>query len=79
MEFGLGRADDGVQLAKATELGATLASQNQKDFEPLHHAWQAEGKPHAGILVTHQTDVGAKIERLERAARLLTLSLPATS
>jgi hypothetical protein len=71
-EIGLERADDEVHLVNAAELGAVLASQNQKHFEPLHHAWQAQGRPHAGILTTHQVDVGAKIERLERAARLLT-------
>ncbi len=74
-DFGLEGADDPVHLAKATELGAVLASQNQKHFEPLHHAWQAQGRPHAGILATHQVSVGAKTERLERAARLLTPEL----
>jgi len=74
-ELGLGGADDEVQLAKAEELGAVLASQNQQHFEPLHHRWQAEGRTHAGILVTHQVRIGLKVRWLERAIRLLTPEL----
>lgn len=74
-ELGLGGADDGVQLAKATELGAVLVSQNQRHFEPLHHRWQAEGRTHAGMLVTHQVRIGLKVQWLDRAARLLTPAL----
>jgi len=71
-ELGLDRADDEAQLAKATELEAVLASQNQRDFDPLHYRWQAERKTHAGILVTHQIRMGLKVQWLDRAARLLT-------
>ena len=74
-ELGLSAVDDDVQLAKATELGAVLVSQNQRHFEPLHHRWQAEGRSHAGILVTHQVRIGLKIQRLERAGRVLTPQL----
>jgi len=60
-------------LAMAKSLGAVIASQNRRGFAPLHHRWQAEGRCHAGILVLPQTEyIGRKIERLERAARLLT-------
>lgn len=51
-ELGLERAGDEEHLARATELGAVLATQNQKHFETLHHAWQAQGRSHAGILLT---------------------------
>jgi hypothetical protein len=71
-ELGLkGQADD-AHLATATGLGAVLASQNQKHFTPLHHRWQAEQRRHSGILVTHWLPIGARIQCLERAARLLT-------
>lgn len=74
-QFGLERADDEVHLTKATELGAVLVSQNQKHFDRLHNDWQAQGRSHAGILDTHQLDTGPMMERLERAARLLTPEL----
>ncbi|MBM2812100.1 MAG: hypothetical protein HW416_2859 [Chloroflexi bacterium] len=74
-ELGLKGADDPVHLARATELEAVLVSQNQRDFDPLHHRWKVEGKTHAGILVTYQIDIGSKIRWLERAARLLTPEL----
>lgn len=44
----------------------------------MHHGWQAEGRRHAGIPLTRQIrDVGVKIGRLERAARLLTPEIAA--
>ncbi len=65
--------DDASHLATATSLGAVLVSQNQRDFDPLHDRWQAAGREHAGILTaTQRLPTGIKIQRLERAARLLT-------
>jgi len=64
--------DDEIHLETATRLGPVLASQNQQDFVPLHHRWYASGRRHAGILLTHWLRIGLRIERLERAARLLT-------
>lgn len=70
-ELGLDGADDDVHLARATELGAVPASQNQSDFDPLHDEWQKLGRRHAGLLVSRQLPIGVRIRRLERAARLL--------
>jgi len=70
----LGR-DDPFQLESATGLGAMLVTQNQRDFVPLHHQWQAKGRRHAGILVTRWLPIGTRIERLERAARMLSPSI----
>ena len=70
-ELGLKGQDDEVHLATATELGAVLATQNQRHFDPLHDRWQAEGRTHAGILVTPQVRIGLRFQWLERAARLL--------
>jgi hypothetical protein len=67
----LGR-DDPFQLESATGLAAVLVTQNQRDFVPLHHQWQAEGLTHSGILLTRWLPIGARVERMERAARLLT-------
>ena len=76
-DLGLEGADDDVHLAKDAELGAVLASQNQSDFDRLHHRWQAEGKRHAGILDTPQVSIGRRVQWLERAARLLTPEIAA--
>ena len=71
-ELGLEGVADDAHLVRAMELGAVIATQNQQDFAPLPHRWQAEGRAHAGILLVRQNDpIGMKIERLERAARLL--------
>ena len=71
-ELGLQGQKDDAHLESATQLGAVLVSQHQQDFAPLHRRWQTEGREHAGILVTRQLYIGIRIERLERAARLLT-------
>jgi len=72
-DLGLKGQSDEQQLRTATELGAAIATQNQADFTRLHRQWQAEGRPHPGILLTRQRlNVGLKIQRLGRAARLLT-------
>lgn len=72
-ELGLKGQEDLPQLIKASEFGAVLTTQNQGDFRRLHDEWHVAGRDHAGILLTRQLRaVGTKIERLERAARLLT-------
>jgi hypothetical protein len=72
-ELGVRGDDDDVHIERATSLGAAIATQNQQDFAPLHHRRQVEGRPHAGILLLPQSEyIGRKMERLERAARLLT-------
>jgi hypothetical protein len=71
-EVGLGGRDDPSNLEAATDLRAVLVTQNQKDFSPLHHRWQAEYRRHAGILLLPHIQIGLKIQYLERAARLLT-------
>ena len=69
-ELGLEGADDDGHLARATELGAVLASQNQSDFDPFHDAWQKLGRRHAGILVSRQLPISLRIQWLERADRM---------
>lgn len=72
-ELGVRGDDDDVHIERATSFGAVIATQNQRDFAPLHHRRQVERRPHAGILLLPQREyIGRKIERLERAARLLT-------
>ena len=71
-DLGVEGQKDEPHLETAARLGAVLVSQNQQDFIPLHHQWYATGRQHAGILATHWLPIGQRIERLERAARLLT-------
>jgi len=71
-ELGVRGDNDNAHLERAAELGAVMVSQNQQDFAPLHHRWQAEGRSHAGILLMASLYIGHKIERLDRVARLLT-------
>ena len=71
-EQGKREAADAIHLETAAGLGAVLVTQNKGDFALLHHRWQAEGRSHAGILLTAQISLGRKIACLQRAARLLT-------
>ena len=53
-----GRANQGIsdpeQLAYATDHGRVFVTFNARDLYPLAIQWQAEGKRHAGIIVSHQ-------------------------
>ena len=64
--------DDQPVLAAATQLGAVLVTYNRRHFEPMHTEWEASGREHAGILVSHRLSPGELFTKLERAARLLT-------
>jgi hypothetical protein len=74
-ELRMGGQSDEQHLELAAALRAVIATQNQRDFAPLHRRWQEAGRTHAGILLTHQIAIGERIERLERAARLLTVGI----
>ena len=64
-DLGLKGQSDDQQLQTAADLDAAIAMQNQGDFTRLHHQWQAEGRRHAGIVLTRQRlNVGLKIQRL---------------
>ena len=71
-DLGVEGQDDELHLETASRLGAVLASQNQRDFAPLHHRWYAIGRQHTGMLLTRRLAIGLRVERLEHAARLLT-------
>jgi len=53
-EAGKDTAGDEEQLAFATAEGRAIFTFNIRDFAPLHEAWQATGRPHAGIIVSRQ-------------------------
>jgi predicted nuclease of predicted toxin-antitoxin system len=53
-EAGQDTATDEEQLAFATAANRTILTFNIRDFAPLHEAWQAAGRSHAGIIVSGQ-------------------------
>lgn len=53
-EAGKDTAFDEEQLAFATADDRALLTFNIRDFAPLHEAWQANARPHAGIIVSQQ-------------------------
>jgi predicted nuclease of predicted toxin-antitoxin system len=70
-EAGKDTASDEDQLAFATAENRALLTFNIRDFAPLHEAWQAAARPHAGIIVSQQ--LGSRHYRLllQRMLRLL--------
>ena len=71
-ELGVGGQDDESHLVTSTKLGAVLVTINQRDFQPLHHKWQADVQKHSGILLCQRLETGDLFRRLDRAARLFT-------
>jgi hypothetical protein len=65
-------ANDDLQLAKATELGAVLITKDLGDFPNLYERWLASGRDHAGIVTCREMEFGQRYRRLEGVARLLT-------
>jgi predicted nuclease of predicted toxin-antitoxin system len=47
-------ASDEEQLVFAAAENRTILTYNIRDFAPLHEAWQAAGRLHAGIIVSQQ-------------------------
>jgi hypothetical protein len=76
-DLGVEGVGDEQHLETATRLGAVLASQNWRVYDPLHDRWQASGLRRGGIIVTHHIPIGRRLGSLGRAARLLTPELAA--
>ena len=68
---GLDTATDEEQLAFATEEGRAILTYNIRDFAPLHRQWPAEGRSHAGIIVSRQLGSRQYGLLLQRMLRLL--------
>ncbi|HEY4689367.1 MAG TPA: DUF5615 family PIN-like protein [Anaerolineae bacterium] len=69
IEDGFGAALDEVILARATELGMTLLTNNDRDFSPMAQRWTEAGRDHAGTLISEQfrnRELGEFIRRLIR-------------
>ena len=70
-EAGNDTASDEEQLAFATAEHRAILTFNIRDFAPLHEAWQAAGRPHAGIIVSRQLGSREYGLLLQRMLRLL--------
>jgi predicted nuclease of predicted toxin-antitoxin system len=64
-------ASDEEQLAFATAESRAILMFNIRDFAPLHEAWQAAKRPHAGIIVSQQLGSREYGILLQRMLRLL--------
>ena len=70
-EAGKDTASDEEQLAFATAASRAILTFNIRDFAPLHEAWQAAERPHAGIIVSRQLGSREYGLLLPRMLRLL--------
>ncbi len=70
-EAGQDTATDEEQLAFATAANRTILTFNIRDFAPLHEAWQAAGRSHAGIILSGQLGSREYGLLLQRMLRLL--------
>jgi predicted nuclease of predicted toxin-antitoxin system len=70
-EAGKDTASDEEQLALATAENRAILTFNIRDFAPLHEAWQAAARPHAGIIVSQQLGSRQYGLLLQRMLRLL--------
>ena len=70
-EVGKDTATDEEQLAFATAENRAILTFNIRDFAPLHEAWQAAGRPHAGVIVSQQLGSREYGLLLQRMLRLL--------
>jgi hypothetical protein len=52
--------DDPDHLAHAAAHGYTLITKNPTDFRALHHVWQSQGQPHAGIRLICEDSIRGK-------------------
>ena len=67
-------AEDADQLTWATRESRVLVTYNIRDYVPMARTWAAEGRSHAGILVSGQLAFG---ELLRRIIRFLARTDPA--
>lgn len=70
-EAGKDTASDEEQLTFATADNRAIVTFNIRDFAPLHEAWQALGRSHAGIVVSQQLGSRQYGLLLQRLLRLL--------
>lgn len=52
--------NDPLHLEHAAACGCALVTKNPQDFRDLHQAWQAQGRPHHGILLIYEENIRGK-------------------
>jgi predicted nuclease of predicted toxin-antitoxin system len=70
-EAGNDTVSDEEQLLFAAAQKRAILTFNIRDFAPLHEAWQAASRPHAGIIVSQQLGSRQYGLLLQRLLRLL--------
>ena len=63
-DAGLQGLDDPAVLVHASAEGRVLLTHNIRDFVALHHHYLAEGRSHAGILLSHELYVGRLVTQI---------------
>jgi predicted nuclease of predicted toxin-antitoxin system len=74
-EVGMSDANDAEHLDYAAHRGRVLLTFNTKDFASLHTQWVADGRPHAGIVVSRQyrrREIGELLRLVENLLLLAT-------
>ncbi len=66
VDAGNGGATDADQLAYAVHEGRCLFTFNRGDFANLHSQYLADGRHHAGILLSPQVPLGVAVKSLAR-------------
>lgn len=64
--------EDEDQLAFAARTGRVILSFNHLDFAPLDAEWKAEGREHAGIMLSPKLDASPLCRRVEAHLRRYT-------
>jgi len=72
---GLISVPDAQHLEYATSLNRVVFSFNTRDFARLHSEWLQQGRHHAGIVVSEQTQVGQLVRRLLKLSDALSAAV----
>lgn len=63
---------DAALLAYAASQNRVLLTHDIRHFVTLHHQYLAEGRSHAGILVTNERYIGQLLDRLDALIQAVT-------
>jgi len=75
VEANLRTANDEEQLLYAAREGRVLLTYNIRHLAPLHNEWLAQGREHAGIVVSHQyrrQDIGDLVRVVRKLLEVAT-------
>jgi len=63
-DVGTRQRDDPEQIVFAAERGWAIVTHNVEHFQNWHNQWMAEGKEHAGIIVSKRMEIGRMLRAL---------------